>query len=77
MVTHRDRVFIFNEKGQLILARLSPKGYEELGRTPVLDPDMPSSGGGRRVNWAHPAFARRRIFARGHRELVCRSLAAP
>ncbi len=74
MVTHRDRVFIFNEKGDLILARLTPKGYEELGRTRILDPDMPSSGGGRKVVWAHPAFALRRIYARSNRELVCRPL---
>jgi len=77
MVTHRDRVFIFNEKGDLILARLTPKGYEEIGRTHVLDPDMASSGGGRKVIWAHPAFANRRIYARSNREIVCRSLAAP
>jgi outer membrane protein assembly factor BamB len=77
MVTHKDRVLIFNEKGLLILARLTPKGYEELGRMPVLEPDMASSGGGRKVAWAHPAFANRRIYARGDRELVCRSLAAP
>jgi outer membrane protein assembly factor BamB len=77
MVTHRDRVFIFNEKGDLILARLTPKGYEELGRTRLLEPDMASSGGGRKVIWSHPAFAGRRVYARNNHELVCRSLAAP
>lgn len=80
MIWHRDRAFIFNEKGALILARLTGKGYEELGRAQILEPDMPSAGGGsssRKVIWAHPAFANRCLFARNNRELVCVSLAAP
>ena len=32
MVPHGDKVFIFNEKGDLILARLTPSGYQEIGR---------------------------------------------
>lgn len=75
LVPHRDRVFVFNEKGDLILARLTPKGYEEMCRTHVIDPDMASSGGGRKVVWSHPAFANRRIYARNDREIVCASLA--
>ena len=75
MVTHRDRVLIFNEHGDLILCRLSPKGYEEISRAHILDPDMASSGGGRKVVWSHPAFANRRIYARNNHELVCVSLA--
>jgi hypothetical protein len=77
LVPHRDRVFIFNERGDLILARLTPQGYEEKGRAHVIDPDMPASGGGRKVVWSHPAFANRRIYARNDREIVCASLAQP
>ena len=33
-----DRVFLFNESGHLILARLTPKGYQELGRTLLVEP---------------------------------------
>ena len=33
-----DRFFLFNELGDLILARLSRDGYEELGRFHVLEP---------------------------------------
>jgi outer membrane protein assembly factor BamB len=77
MVPHRDRVFIFNEKGDLILCRLSPKGYQEICRTRLLEPDMTSAGtGGRKVVWAHPAFANRCVYARNNHELVCVSLAA-
>src|SRR5262245_53521051 len=30
-----DRVFLFNERGELIIARLTPKGYEEIDRAKV------------------------------------------
>jgi len=75
-VPHGDKVFIFNERGDLIMARLKPSGYEEIGRTHVLDPDMSSSGGGRKVIWSHPAFANRCLYARNDHEIICVSLAA-
>jgi outer membrane protein assembly factor BamB len=76
MTPHRDRVFIFNEKGDLILSRLTPKGYDEISRAHVIEPDMISSGsGGRKVVWAHPAYANRCVYVRNNHELVCVSLA--
>jgi outer membrane protein assembly factor BamB len=75
-VSHGDKVFIFNERGDLILARLKPSGYEELARTHLLDPDMSSSGGGRKVIWSHPAFANRCVFVRNDHEIISVSLAA-
>ena len=78
MVPHGKKVFLFSEKGDLILARLTPAGYDEIGRTHILDPDMPSVGsGGRKVVWSHPAFANRCIYARNNHAIVCVSLAAP
>ena len=78
MVRHGDRVVIFNEKGDLIFARLTRAGYEELSRTHLLDPDMLSAGkNGRPVVWSHPAFAYRCVFVRNDHELVCLSLAKP
>ncbi len=74
MVTHGERVFIFNEKGDLIIAKLTPAGYEELDRTHLIDPDM-SSGIGRKVAWSHPAYANRCVYVRNNRELICASLA--
>lgn len=76
MVPHKEKVFIFNEKGDLILARLSPAGYEEISRTHLLDPDMDASGGGRKVIWSHPAFANRCVYVRNNHEIRCASLAA-
>jgi len=65
--------WIFSETGDLILARLSPARYEELGRMHLLDATNECFG--REVVWSHPAFADRCIFARNDRELVCVSLA--
>jgi outer membrane protein assembly factor BamB len=73
LVKHGDRFFIFNEKGELILARLTPGGYQELSRAKILEPTTSSYG--RLVVWSHPAFAERSIFARNDREIVCVSLA--
>lgn len=73
LVQHEERTFLFSETGDLILARLTPEKYEELGRFHVLDPTGECFG--RDVVWSHPAFANRSLFARNDRELVCVSLA--
>lgn len=74
LVAQGDRFFLFNEKGDLIIARLSPEGYEEISRAHLLEPTntMP----GRPVVWSHPAYANRSMYARNDKELVCVSLAA-
>ena len=74
LVKNGDRYILANEKGDLILAKLSPKGYEEIGRVHLLDPT--SSGFGRDVLWSHPAFANRSAYMRNDKELICVSLAA-
>ena len=73
LVKHKDRCFLFNEQGDLILARLSREGYEEISRFHVLEPT--STSGGRNVVWSHPAFANQCVYARNDNELVCVSLA--
>jgi hypothetical protein len=76
-VRHGDRYFINNDRGDLILARLTPAGYQEIGRTALIKPT--SNPGNRRalgaVNWSHPAYANRRIYARNDEEILCASLA--
>jgi outer membrane protein assembly factor BamB len=78
IVRHRDRYFINNDRGELILARLAPAGYQELGRTALIKPT--SDPGNRRergaVNWSHPAYANRHVLARNDEEIVSLSLAA-
>jgi outer membrane protein assembly factor BamB len=79
VVANGDRYFLFNEHGDLIIAKLSPKGYEEVSRAHILDPTNTMAAGfgrnKRMVLWSHPAFAGRCMFARNDREIVCVSLA--
>ena len=74
LVRHEDRFFLFNEKGDLIIAKLTPEKYEEISRAHILDPDNRLPG--RPVVWSHPAFADKAMFARNDHEIVCVSLAA-
>jgi outer membrane protein assembly factor BamB len=81
IVPQGDRYFLFNEKGDLIIARLSPKGYEEVDRAHILDPTGKLGGGRpgfptRTILWSHPAFANKAMYARNDKEIVCVSLAA-
>jgi outer membrane protein assembly factor BamB len=69
-----DRWFLFNELGELIIARLTPEKYEEISRAKILDPT--NTAAGRDVVWSHPAFANRCLYARNDREIICVSLAA-
>ncbi|HVK07734.1 MAG TPA: PQQ-binding-like beta-propeller repeat protein [Gemmataceae bacterium] len=66
-----DRVLALNAVGELVLARLTPEGYDEQSRTKVLNGRV----------WGHPAFSGRHMFAKtdgaeawqnaGPHELVC------
>jgi outer membrane protein assembly factor BamB len=75
LTTNGDRVFLFNQSGNLILAKLTPKGYQELGRTLLVEPTAGYRPAGP-LTWAHPAYANKCVFARNDRELVCASLTA-
>jgi outer membrane protein assembly factor BamB len=74
LVEQGNRFILFNERGDLIIARLTPKGYEEIDRAHILAPTNPDAGPGRLVIWSHPAFANRCVFARNDREIVCVSM---
>lgn len=79
LVQHGDRVFITNDRGELILARLTPTGYEEISRTPLIKPTSDPRGRFRKlgaVNWSHPAYANKHIYARNDEELIAVTLAA-
>ncbi|HKS38532.1 MAG TPA: PQQ-binding-like beta-propeller repeat protein [Verrucomicrobiae bacterium] len=67
-------VFLFTDRGDLILARLTAAGYQELGRFHLLDPT--ADYGERKMAWVPPAYSGQRVFARNDKELVCVSLAA-
>ena len=77
IVRHEDRYFINNDRGELILAKLSPAGYQEISRTQLIKPT--TRVGTRRelglVNWSHPAYANRHLIIRNDEEIRRYSLA--
>jgi len=75
IIPHGDgeRVFLFNESGELIICKLTPKGYEEIDRAKLLEPTNRYAAG-RTVVWSHPAFADKTVFARNDKEIVAVSL---
>ena len=78
IVRHGDRLFINNDRGELIIVDPRPDGYREISRTTFIKPTSPP--GNRRelvnVNWSHPAYANKHIYARNDEEIICASLAA-
>ena len=74
LIRHEDRFFLFNEHGELILARLSAEGYHEMSRLKLLEPTLTMQR--RQVVWSHPAFADRCVFARNDQEIVCVDLSS-
>ncbi len=73
LVKNTDRYFIFNEKGDLLIARLTPQGYNEISRAHLLEPT--SDAAGRPVVWSHPAYANRCAYIRNDKEIICVNLA--
>ncbi|HWY85639.1 MAG TPA: PQQ-binding-like beta-propeller repeat protein [Gemmataceae bacterium] len=73
LVEQADRCILFNEGGELIIAKFTPKGHEEISRAKILEPTNTMAG--RRVVWSHPAFANRSVYARNDLEIICVSLA--
>ncbi|MFO0869288.1 MAG: PQQ-binding-like beta-propeller repeat protein [Pirellulales bacterium] len=76
MVQNGDRTWMFNERGELLITRLTPQGFTELSRAKLLEPTLEQLNQRNGVCWSHPAFANRHIVARNDRELVRASLAA-
>jgi outer membrane protein assembly factor BamB len=70
-----DRYWMFNERGDLIIANLTTSGYEEIDRArEVIKPTNQAFG--RDVVWCMPAFANRRMYVRNDQECICVDLAA-
>ena len=82
LVRHRDRYFVNNDQGDLIIAQFTPEGYVELDRTRLIEADG-SSGASirsrpdryeRSINWSHPAYANKHIVHRNNNEIIRASL---
>ncbi len=65
--------YLFSETGDLIIAKLTDKGYQEIGRQHLVDPTTDAFG--REVAWSAPAFADRSLFVKNDNELVMMDLA--
>lgn len=73
IVKQDDRFWLFNELGELIIAKLDAKGYEEISRAKVIE--QTNNAFGRKVVWCMPAFAQKKAFIRNDKELICVDLA--
>lgn len=62
------KLILFNDLGELILARASREKYEELCRTTLLSGE---------ICWTQPAISRRRLFVRNQSRAVCVYLGTP
>lgn len=71
---NEDRFWMFAETGDLIIAQISPEGYEELDRVHLIKPT--NFAYGREVVWCPPAFANKKMFVRNDEELICVNLSA-
>ena len=63
-----DRWWMFNELGEILIAKLTPQGYEEIDRAKVIEPT--GSAFGRDVVWCPPAFADGSLFVRNDKEII-------
>ncbi len=75
MVWQGDRVWMFNERGELVIGRLSPAGFQEISRAKLIEPTTAQLNQRGGVCWSHPAFANRHVYARNDKQLVCASVA--
>ena len=75
MVRQADRVWMFNERGELLIAKLSKDGLNIIDRCQLIEPTEVQLGKRGGVCWSHPAYAEKSVFARNDRKLVRASLA--
>ena len=73
LVQHEDHFWLFNELGELIIAKLTPEGYTEIDRFKVIE--QSNFAFGRDVVWSMPAFANKHAYIRNYNEIICVDLA--
>lgn len=62
------KLVLFNDVGELILAKATPDTYKELGRVRVL---------GGEICWTQPTLVRGRLYVRNHSRAACVLLSTP
>jgi len=75
-VRNGDRYFINTDRGELVIAKLTPQGFEEIDRAEVIEPTHPYVRRRERefVLWSHAAYANGHMFIRNDKELLRISL---
>jgi outer membrane protein assembly factor BamB len=69
IVRNGDVFFLFNERGELVVAKMNPKGYEEISRQKIIEPT--NNAFGRPVVWCAPAFANGNVYVRNDEKIIC------
>lgn len=76
LIRHGEKTWMFTERGELIISRLTPEGFQEISRAKLIDTTREQMRRRDGVTWSHPAFAYRHVFARNDKELVAADLSA-
>jgi outer membrane protein assembly factor BamB len=71
-IQKEDKIWMFNEHGELIISELSPEGFKEISRAKLIETTKKQLPRG--VTWTHPAFANKHVFIRNDNKLVCADL---
>jgi outer membrane protein assembly factor BamB len=71
-IQHNDKIWMFNEQGELLITSLSSDGFKEISRAKLIEPTRKQHPRG--VTWTHPAFANKHVFIRNDELLVCADL---
>jgi len=73
IVRQADRFWLFNDSGELIIAKMDKSGYTEIDRAKVIEPTNKAFN--RPVVWSMPAFANKHAYVRNDEEIICIDLA--
>ena len=68
-VENNGRYFIFTDQGELIIAKMTTSGFEELDKAQLVETTATTRG--RDYVWCQPAFAGGMMFVRNEKEMVC------
>lgn len=75
-VQNGDRTWITTERGEIVIARLTPKGFERISSAKFITPETALRGRNHPIAWSHPAYAHQSLFARNDSHLICIPLGA-
>ena len=55
-VQNGDRTWITTEKGEIVIARLTPRGFERISSARFITPETTLRGRDHPIAWSHPAY---------------------